>query len=448
MKKYLTILLIAAIITGVIPSAFAAGPLDNFKKQRDYDNRFTDVKKADWFYDSVCMGFEFNLIGGVSDTSFAPTGELTIAEILALASRLHSICFNGQSSFTQGSPWYQVYVDYARTNGFLLPDLDSYNRNALRGEVAAILAKALPASALLPFNTIEDGSIPDVRMDAPYASAIYTLYRSGILTGSDEYGTFHPDTNIKRSEIAAIISRIVNPDTREDKTFMKLEELYFAFFDVISTSSVKTSIPGVIMRFHGDVPKIYSDNFTDIVLTRDGEKIDNPLVMGKDVSHAEWFYEEITDFYFKFEKAITEPGRYSLTGRYGGVPFTVYDKIIEKPVGNVPADPNDLLYVQWSYTTDKNDAPERISEVIFCFKGTQQSFSQSDITNLKLTRNGSEIKFSFEKGVYRYLEADGSGVDTQYNLLFSDGGITAPGTYQLSGKYREKAFTSAEITIK
>jgi len=432
---------------GTIPSAFAAGQLDNFKKQRDYDNRFIDVRKADWFYDSVKMGFEFNLIDGVSGTSFAPIGELTVAGILALASRLHSIYTDGQSSFTQGNPWYQVYVDYARKNGFLLSGLDSYNRAALRGEVAAILAMALPVAAFPPINIIEDDAIPDVKMDAPNASAIYTLYRAGILTGSDDYGTFHANTNIRRSEIAAIITRIVDPDFRENRTFMKLEEFYFAFFDVKSNSSVKTSIPGVIMRFYGNVPAIFPGSFTDIVLTRDGEKIDNPLIMGKEVSHIEWDFEEVTDFYFGFEQEITEPGRYGLTGRYGGVPFTVYDKIIEKPVGDAPADPADMIEVLWFYKAGPNDNPERIDAVAFLFTGNQHSFYISDITNLKMTHNGLEIKFSFEQNIHRYLETNVSGVDTQFHLGISGGGFTTHGTYQLTGQYRGKAFTTTEIII-
>jgi len=450
MKKYLTVFLIAAVVAGLIPTTFASDEPespDSFQKQREYDGRFTDVKSTDWFYESVRTGYEYDLINGVSATSFAPKNELSIAEILALTSRLHNICTDGQYSFTQGSPWYQVYVDYARENGFLLSGLDAYSRAAQREEVAAILVMALPDDVLSPINLVEDDALPDVLMDAPYASEIYTLYRAGILAGNDDIGTFNPNSRIRRSEIATIIARIVSPDLREDRTFRKMEDLYFAFFDVASNNLTKTSISGVYVRFYGDVPEIDPDDFTDFVLTRDGERIYNPLVLSNNVNHDEWSYEEITDFYFKFEKKITEPGRYGLTFRYGMTPFIVYDKIIEASLGNEPADPADFRYVGLGHFEDRNGDPERITEVSFSFSGTQQQFYLSDLNDLKLTRDGEEIEFSFFKDVHRYLEVEYIGVGTSFNLIFQGDGFTTPGTYVLTGDYRGKEFTSIELTI-
>jgi len=447
MKKYLTVLLIAAIAAGLIPATFTAASSDNFQKQREYDGRFTDVSGSDWFYESVKTGYEYDLINGVSATSFVPKSELSIAEILALASRLHNICVDGQYSFIQGSPWYQVYVDYARENGFLIPGLDSYSRAAKREEVAAILAKALPDDVFTPINTVKDGALPDVSMGAPYASEIYALYRAGILVGNDDKGTFHPNTSIRRSEIATIIARVVNPDLRQDRTFKKLEKLYFAFFEVAANNLTKTSISGVYVRFYGDVTSIDPDDFTDFVLTRDGKRVDNPLILSEDIIHREWSYEEITDFYFKFEREITEPGKYGLTFRYGGTPFTVYEKIIEAPVGNDPADPADLRSVGFSYNANQNDKPEKLTSASFLFSGTQQQFYLSDLTNLKLTRNGSVIEFSFRQDVVRYLEVEDAGVGTLFYVDFSNGGFTTPGTYILTGAYKGVAFTSLEITI-
>jgi len=446
MKRFLTALLIFAIIMGAIPTAIAAGPLDNFKKQRNYDSRFIDVRKTDWFYDSVKMGFEFELIDGVSESSFSPISELTLAEVLALASKLHSIYANGKPTFTQGSPWYQVYVEYARKNGFLPSGMNSFNRAALREEVAAILAKALPTSAFPSINSIDDNAIPDVKMDSPNASAIYTLYRAGILTGSDSYGTFHPYTSIKRSEIAAIVTRIADPASRERKT-LENEALYFAFFDVASDNNVKSSIPGLVVRFYGNVSIISQADFTNIVLTRDGKVIDNPLILSDEVLHFEWSYEEVTDFRLNFKQEITEPGRYGLMGQYKGIPFTVYDKIIEKPVGSAPANSADLCHVGWCYMEGPDGKTKNIGEVVFSFNDTQQSFYQSDLANLKLTRNGTQIAFSLQSEVIRYLEAQEVGVITQYNIYISGSGITEPGTYMLTGTYRGKSFTSMEISI-
>ena len=66
-------------------------------------------------------------------------------------------------------------------------------------------------------NTIPDDSIPDVKSGSGYwASSVYTLYRAGILNGSDEKGSFFPDTNISRAAVAAICVRMIQSDKRVD----------------------------------------------------------------------------------------------------------------------------------------------------------------------------------------------------------------------------------------
>ena len=41
------------------------------------------------------------------------------------------------------------------------------------------------------------------------------LYQAGVLTGNDEAGTFAPMTNIKRSEVAAIVNRMMHAESRK-----------------------------------------------------------------------------------------------------------------------------------------------------------------------------------------------------------------------------------------
>ena len=60
-----------------------------------------------------------------------------------------------------------------------------------------------------------DGAIPDVDANDVYAPAIYKLYRAGVLVGVDEQGAFAPAATIKRSEVAAIITRMVDEGLRK-----------------------------------------------------------------------------------------------------------------------------------------------------------------------------------------------------------------------------------------
>ena len=49
-------------------------------------------------------------------------------------------------------------------------------------------------------------------MTYQYADDVYTLYRLGVLTGSDAAHSFRPESNIQRCEVAAIVARLGEPD--------------------------------------------------------------------------------------------------------------------------------------------------------------------------------------------------------------------------------------------
>ena len=87
------------------------------------------------------------------------------------------------------------------------------NQKITRAKFAAIFAKALPEKALVTKNTVVDAKIPDVPMSVTYA-AVYQLYRAGILSGSDEAGSFYPQNTIRRAEAAAVVSRMADSDNR------------------------------------------------------------------------------------------------------------------------------------------------------------------------------------------------------------------------------------------
>ncbi len=201
-------------------AALAADSMDYFKKVNDYPaGKFTDVAASSWYAESVQRAYELDLVKGSSGNTFSPTQNLTISSTLALACRLHSIYHTGKADFVQGDPWYQVYVDYAVENGIITKgQFTDYNANATRRQFAGILVKALPADELKAINTIEDGDIPDLAAGSANYEDIYTLYRAGILTGSDKYGTFLPETPIDRASVATIVSRMALPDQRRQVT--------------------------------------------------------------------------------------------------------------------------------------------------------------------------------------------------------------------------------------
>lgn len=218
MKRIASLLLCLILIILLAPSVFAVDSgLLNFQKIFEYTpGKFSDVKSDSWYAENVKVAYELGLVQGNSETTFNSTGNITLAETLALACRLHRIYNTGKTDFEQGVPWYQVYVDYAIANCIIdTNELSNYNSTATRSQFASILAACIPKSALTEINTVDDDAIPDVAITAQHSNEIYMLYRAGILTGNDKAGTFTPNSNIQRSAVATIVTRMADESMRQ-----------------------------------------------------------------------------------------------------------------------------------------------------------------------------------------------------------------------------------------
>ena len=93
----------------------------------------------------------------------------------------------------------------------------NYNAKITRSEFVKVFYNALPASEYAQINSVADNAIPDVKMSDANAKQIYGFYRAGILIGSAN-GVFNPVQNIKRSEVAAIMTRMFDPTARKTIT--------------------------------------------------------------------------------------------------------------------------------------------------------------------------------------------------------------------------------------
>lgn len=211
------ILTISMLLMALTTAAVAAGSISNFRQVRFYSSSvFSDVGPEMWFEESVKNAYQLGLMSGVSEHTFSPYGNITLAQAVVMAVRLHSIYNNTDSKFdSNGGTWYSGYVNYAKNVGILTRDYADYNKPATRAEFAAILAHAFPESALETINRITDGEISDVPAAYAYAKEIYLLYRAGVLSGSaNTIRTFHPADSIQRAEAASIVARMALPDQR------------------------------------------------------------------------------------------------------------------------------------------------------------------------------------------------------------------------------------------
>ena len=195
-------------------------------------------------------------MNGRSAGTFDPDGTVTIAEVITLAARLHKLYYEGSRDFPASDPWYESYVEYAEDN-FIISSGEfdgSYGREATRQEVAWILCKAFPASALPAINEL--GTIPDLNgggsIEKYYwaSSLIRRMYEAGILTGSDSYGSFQGFAQVKRSEVAALAVRMADPPSAGALPCLSLQSRRSSWPDTGAT----TASPSAPMRSTVSMP--------------------------------------------------------------------------------------------------------------------------------------------------------------------------------------------------
>ena len=221
MKRRALILALAVLLlpAALSPAAKAAG-------EEDAARPFADVAPGDWYYEGVMVLHQLGLAHGPEPDRFAPDEEMTVGEALALAARLRSLYMYGDSetgplSFS-GEFWYDPYVAFLQSLGSIGGEFEGrYSCPALRSEAAHILASALPHDLLAPINRevvvtgyANRNYITDVDDYTPYQEDILLLYQWGILSGTDESGSFQPDGAILRGQMASMAARLVNSELR------------------------------------------------------------------------------------------------------------------------------------------------------------------------------------------------------------------------------------------
>ena len=208
MRKLLSLILATLMCLTMMSTVFAA------------EFKFTDVKESDWFYKEVKSAVEMGLINGKSETIYAPEDNLTYAEAIKLAACMHQLATKGAVTLKNGDPWYATYVEYCYINGIFgqntpmdFDDIDMDSKITRSGYMG-IFANALPDNMLPVINYVPDNTIPDVPSNTDYAPGVYKLYRAGILQGSDAEHNCKPFDNIKRCEVAAILTRMMDKTKR------------------------------------------------------------------------------------------------------------------------------------------------------------------------------------------------------------------------------------------
>ena len=86
------LMLVLAFVCTLAVAVSAAG----FTKTLTYaDGTFDDVKSTSWYSKEVASAYELGFMNGKAEGKFAPDGNVTVAEAITMAARVHSI-YNGK----------------------------------------------------------------------------------------------------------------------------------------------------------------------------------------------------------------------------------------------------------------------------------------------------------------------------------------------------------------
>ena len=246
MKKRVLSLMLALSLMSV-PALAVENSTENFTRSRTYDGQFSDLPETHVFYKNVAALYEYGLSVGQADGTYGLSAPMTVGQAVIFAGRIRSLYRTGDpetgpAGFTAAAVGlkdaqrvYAPYLWYLQAEGVLDKALDEQLADvATRAQMAHVLANLLPETVLPPVNDslitqayASRRRITDVTEYTPYYDDILKLYRCGISVGSDETGSFLPDSPITRGAAAAMLTRMVDPSLRLTPDW-HLPELYSA----------------------------------------------------------------------------------------------------------------------------------------------------------------------------------------------------------------------------
>ena len=179
-----------------------------------YAKAFNDIFEGHWAYEYVNNLSDSGVINGYEDGSFRPNNNVSRAEFIKLITSADKgeeyFEYERQHSFARN--WYDVYMNYALSNGFLTKEIGYGNPNDLitRKEMIVILGKVAKANHLINYKKVKDAPFKDIKnvFEKDELEFVNYSYSSELIKGYED-GTFQPLKNMTRAEVATVIYNFV-----------------------------------------------------------------------------------------------------------------------------------------------------------------------------------------------------------------------------------------------
>ncbi|MBR7032252.1 MAG: leucine-rich repeat protein [Clostridia bacterium] len=180
---------------------------------------FSDVRETAWFYRYVAEVSGEGIMTGTGDGIFSPGSDLTRAEVVTILSRLSGETVSDGSYVSPGwadvvtGSWYEDFVGWASSRGVIRGYTDGTFRPksaVTRSEFAVMTARFARYIGLPLPNGEAIGRFADADRIPAWASEDVELLRKSGLFSGDSYGRFTPGAPIVRSEVAAVVCRMID----------------------------------------------------------------------------------------------------------------------------------------------------------------------------------------------------------------------------------------------
>lgn len=207
-QRMLSLLLAFCLIASLIPgAALAAGAGD-----------FADVKEGDWYYPYVDFVASKGYFVGTGKNTFSPGGTMTRAMFVAVLARMDGADTpNNVSPFSDvaAGEWYAGAVKWAAENGLVAGvGNNRFNPNGEinREQMCVIMNQFIDYYGKKTGQAHKaEGSadaFPDAAQVSSYAvQAVNNCRRYGLIVGCGD-GTFRPQNNATRAEVATVIYKL------------------------------------------------------------------------------------------------------------------------------------------------------------------------------------------------------------------------------------------------
>lgn len=208
-NRILSFLIAITLCLGLTVPAWATGV-----------QHFQDVPVDHWAYQQIERAYADGVIAGVSGNPeqgtgvFEPAGMLTMAQFMTIMTR----GFYGdelQKEIDKGnnSPWYAAAQNVANRHGLLNGTKGGMTANVTRYDMAAFMTNILKdKDAVMPTEAEKQATQAKIgdfsKIPSGYKDAVTTVFFFGVISGTDQKGTFSGNNFMNRAQAAVVYGRL------------------------------------------------------------------------------------------------------------------------------------------------------------------------------------------------------------------------------------------------